>query len=46
MNDADLVVEIQHQADETPSYGRRRAWGLHRARETLPLPTINVKRFL
>jgi len=39
------MVEIQNKADELPSLGRRRALGLHRARETVQLPTINVKLF-
>jgi transposase InsO family protein len=45
VNDADLVVEIQQQVSELPSYGYRRVWGLlRRARETQSLPAINVKR--
>ncbi|KRP41098.1 transposase, partial [Pseudomonas poae] len=45
MDDADLVVEIQQQISELPSYGYRRVWGLlRRARETQSLPAINVKR--
>ncbi|CAI8981306.1 IS2 element protein [Pseudomonas zeae] len=45
VNDAELVVEIQQQVSELPSYGYRRAWGLlRRARETKSLPAINVKR--
>lgn len=45
VNDAELVVEIQHQISELPSYGYRRVWGLlRRARETQLLPAINVKR--
>ncbi|MGS0542479.1 IS3 family transposase [Pseudomonas parakoreensis] len=44
-DDADLVVEIQQQISELPSYGYRRVWGLlRRARETQSLPAINVKR--
>ncbi|WP_420876058.1 IS3 family transposase [Pseudomonas poae] len=45
VDDADLVVEIQQQISELPSYGYRRVWGLLcRARETQSLPAINVKR--
>ncbi|WP_413817351.1 IS3 family transposase [Pseudomonas viridiflava] len=45
VNDAELVVEIQQQVSELPSYGYRRVWGLlRRARETQLLPAINVKR--
>ncbi|WWG63847.1 IS3 family transposase [Pseudomonas poae] len=45
VDDADLVVEIQQQISELPSYGYRRVWGLlRRARETQSLPAINVKR--
>ncbi|MHC8290801.1 IS3 family transposase [Pseudomonas sp. XS1P51] len=45
LNDADLVVEIQQQISELPSYGYRRVWGLlRRAREKRSLPAINVKR--
>ncbi|MGF6401587.1 hypothetical protein ABH905_005253 [Pseudomonas frederiksbergensis] len=45
MNDAELVVEIQQQVSELPSYGYRRVWGLlRRVRETQLLPAINVKR--
>ncbi|WP_414704608.1 IS3 family transposase [Pseudomonas sp. P42] len=45
VDDADLVVEIQQQVSELPSYGYRRVWGLlRRARETQSLPAINVKR--
>ncbi|UVJ45976.1 IS3 family transposase [Pseudomonas sp. LS1212] len=45
VDDAELVVEIQHQVSELPSYGYRRVWGLlRRARETQLLPAINVKR--
>ncbi|TPG86125.1 IS3 family transposase [Pseudomonas caspiana] len=45
VNDAELVVEIQQQVSELPSYGYRRVWGLlRRERETQLLPAINVKR--
>nr|WP_205012926.1 IS3 family transposase [Pseudomonas mandelii] len=45
VDDADLVVEIQQQVSELPSYGYRRVWGLlRRAREKRSLPAINVKR--
>ncbi|WP_430539734.1 IS3 family transposase [Pseudomonas mandelii] len=45
VNDAELVVEIQQQVSELPSYGYRRVWGLlRRERETQSLPAINVKR--
>ncbi|MHC8287020.1 IS3 family transposase [Pseudomonas sp. XS1P51] len=45
VDDADLVVEIQQQISELPSYGYRRVWGLlRRAREKRSLPAINVKR--
>ncbi|WP_442800259.1 MULTISPECIES: IS3 family transposase [unclassified Pseudomonas] len=45
VDDAELVVEIQQQVSELPSYGYRRVWGLlRRARETQSLPAINVKR--
>ncbi|QLL10653.1 IS3 family transposase [Pseudomonas chlororaphis subsp. aurantiaca] len=45
VDDAALVVEIQQQVSELPSYGYRRVWGLlRRARETQSLPAINVKR--
>ncbi len=45
MDDAELVVEIQQQVSELPSYGYRRVWGLlRRERETHSLPAINVKR--
>ncbi|WP_372242196.1 IS3 family transposase, partial [Pseudomonas sp. G(2018)] len=45
VNDAELVVEIQQQVSELPSYGYRRVWGLlRRAREKQSLPAINVKR--
>ncbi|WP_413817514.1 IS3 family transposase [Pseudomonas sp. P9_31] len=45
VDDAALVVEIQQQVSELPSYGYRRVWGLlRRARETQLLPAINVKR--
>ncbi|WP_150755532.1 IS3 family transposase [Pseudomonas fluorescens] len=45
VNDTELVVEIQQQVSELPSYGYRRVWGLlRRARETQSLPAINVKR--
>ncbi|MDI1332514.1 IS3 family transposase [Pseudomonas sp.] len=45
VNDAELVVEIQQQVSELPSYGYRRVWGLlRRALETQLLPAINVKR--
>ncbi|WP_439899243.1 IS3 family transposase [Pseudomonas gingeri] len=45
VNDAELVVEIQQQVSELPSYGYRRVWGLlRRAREKRSLPAINVKR--
>ncbi|WP_405046822.1 IS3 family transposase [Pseudomonas sp. 3296] len=45
VNDAELVVEIQQQVSELPSYGYRRVWGLlRRTRETQLLPAINVKR--
>ncbi|MBK5552921.1 IS3 family transposase [Pseudomonas sp. TH03] len=45
VDDAELVVEIQQQVSELPSYGYRRVWGLlRRARETKSLPAINVKR--
>ncbi|UVJ41903.1 IS3 family transposase [Pseudomonas sp. LS1212] len=45
VDDAELVVEIQQQVSELPSYGYRRVWGLlRRARETQLLPAINVKR--
>ncbi|RON99797.1 transposase, partial [Pseudomonas fluorescens] len=45
MGDAELVIEIQQQISELPSYGYRRVWGLlRRARETQLLPAINVKR--
>ncbi len=45
VNDAELVVEIQRQVSELPSYGYRRVWGLlRRARESQSLPAINVKR--
>ncbi|MFJ3366906.1 IS3 family transposase [Pseudomonas sp. NPDC086251] len=45
VNDAELVAEIKQQVSELPSYGYRRVWGLlRRARETLLLPAINVKR--
>ena len=45
VNDAELVVEIQQQVGELPSYGYRRVWGLlRRERETQSLPAINVKR--
>ncbi|WP_428480265.1 IS3 family transposase [Pseudomonas violetae] len=45
VDDADLVVEIQQQVSELPSYGYRRVWGLlRRARETQSLPSLNVKR--
>ncbi|MHC8338979.1 IS3 family transposase [Pseudomonas sp. HLT2-19-2] len=45
VDDADLVVEIQQQVSELPSYGYRRVWGLlRRSRETQSLPAINVKR--
>ncbi len=45
VDDAELVVEIQQQVSELPSYGYRRVWGLlRRERETQSLPAINVKR--
>ncbi|WP_408733454.1 IS3 family transposase [Pseudomonas sp. LS1212] len=45
VDDAELVVEIQQQVSELPSYGYRRVWGLlRRAREIQLLPAINVKR--
>ncbi|WP_442966097.1 IS3 family transposase [Pseudomonas sp. Root9] len=45
VDDAELVVEIQQQVSELPSYGYRRVWGLlRRAREIQSLPAINVKR--
>lgn len=45
VDDAALVVEMQQQVSELPSYGYRRVWGLlRRARETQLLPAINVKR--
>ncbi|WP_457369489.1 IS3 family transposase [Pseudomonas sp. TE36184] len=45
VGDAELVVEIQQQVSELPSYGYRRVWGLlRRERETHSLPAINVKR--
>ena len=45
VDDAELVVEIQQQVSELPSYGYRRVWGLlRRERETHSLPAINVKR--
>ncbi|WP_404943208.1 IS3 family transposase, partial [Pseudomonas brassicacearum] len=45
VGDAELVIEIQQQISELPSYGYRRVWGLlRRARETQLLPAINVKR--
>ncbi|QLL12570.1 IS3 family transposase [Pseudomonas chlororaphis subsp. aurantiaca] len=45
VDDAALVVEIQQQVSELPSYGYRRVWGLlRRARETQSLSAINVKR--
>ncbi|UVJ42950.1 IS3 family transposase [Pseudomonas sp. LS1212] len=45
VDDAELVVEIQQQVSELPSYGYRRVWGLlRRARETQLLPAINAKR--
>ncbi len=45
VNDAELVVEIQQQVSELPSYGYRRVWGLlRRAREKQRLPAINVNR--
>ena len=38
-DDAELVVEIQQQVNDLPSYGYRRVWGLlRRARETRPRP--------
>ncbi|WP_222840269.1 IS3 family transposase [Pseudomonas arsenicoxydans] len=45
VDDAALVVEIQQEVSELPSYGYRRVWGLlRRAREKRSLPAINVKR--
>ncbi|UVJ44496.1 IS3 family transposase [Pseudomonas sp. LS1212] len=45
VDDAELVVEIQQQVSELPSYGYRRVWGLlRRVRETQLLPAINAKR--
>lgn len=44
MNDTELVAETQQQVSELPSYGYRRVWGLHAAREKQSLPAINVKR--
>lgn len=45
VDDAALVVEIQRQVSELPSYGYRRVWGLlRRAREAQSQPAINVKR--
>ncbi|MHC8337797.1 IS3 family transposase [Pseudomonas sp. HLT2-19-2] len=45
VDDAELVMEIQQQVSELPSYGYRRVWGLlRRERETQSLPAINVKR--
>ncbi|MHC8398806.1 transposase [Pseudomonas sp. MDT1-17] len=45
VDDADLVVEIQHQVSGLPSDGYRRVWGLlRRASEIQSLPAINVKR--
>ncbi|WP_413469577.1 IS3 family transposase [Pseudomonas syringae] len=45
VDDAELMVEIQQQVSELPSYGYRHVWGLlRRAREIQSLPAINVKR--
>jgi putative transposase len=45
VDDATQVVEIHQQVSELSSYGYRRVWGLlRRARETLLLPAVNVKR--
>lgn len=45
VGDAELVVEIQQQVGELPSYEYRRVWGsLRRACERQLQSSINVKR--
>jgi len=44
MDDVDLVVEIQQQISELPSYGYRRVWGLLRRHEgCIAVKTSNTR---